>query len=130
MFGLSDEDIYGDQQFQEPIGPDDNNGPDEPDPTSPAGAGLVIRAPRGPQPVKQTFSVYAVVEEIDPETGEPEIVAGQVLATGLRMATAGDAVAYGHSLRPDDFSIPATAVVCNDGAGRTLRHYPVLRLAG
>lgn len=130
MYGLSAHDIFGDEFNDSADSPDTDRGPDEPDPSAPAGVGLVIRAPRGPQPVTPTFSVYAVVEEPDADTGVPEVVAGQVIATGLDRSAAGAVLAHGHSLLPEMLAIPATAVICNDGSGRTLHRYPVLRLAG
>lgn len=133
MYGLSDSEIYGDQFDSEVPLPFPSGGPDEPDPTPPdgpvAGVAVVIRAPRGPVAAKPGFAVYAVVEETDPETGEPEVVAGEVLCAHLNKLQSGEVLAHAYSLTPEKLAVPATAVICNDGAGKTHARYPVLRVA-
>lgn len=131
MYGLSDDDLYGDKLDSFPGDPLLDDHPDDPDPapSGPAAVGLLVRAPKGVAAPRPTLAVYAVVEEPDEETGEPEVAAGVALATGLTDRMAGHRLAFGHSLHPDKLGFRATAVILNDGTGKTLGRYPVLRVA-
>lgn len=132
MYGLSDDDLYGDKLDSFPGDPLLDDGPDDPTPppAGPAAVGVMIRCPKKVAPPRPTLAVYAVREEPDDETGEPEVSEAVVVATGLTDRMAGHRLAFGHSLHPENLGFRATALILNDGTGTTLGRYPVLRVAG
>jgi hypothetical protein len=86
--------------------------------------GIVIHAPSGPMRIALGYSVYAVkLDEHD------EVITGQMVSgPGLRVGAAA-ILAEATALHPERIPFDANFVIVNDGAGKTIEKFPMLRIA-